>query len=87
MFTEEAVRFANGIALTLINGKTLLRGIRAQADSGPVSAPADLSVPDCPLCSAPMVLRQARSGSAPGKQFWGCSRYAQNHCRGTREVD
>ena len=86
-FTEEAVRFADGIALTLINGRTLLRGIRAQADSGTVTAPADLLVPDCPLCSAAMVLRQARSGSAPGKQFWGCSRYAQDHCRGTREVD
>ena len=86
-FTEEAVRFADGIALTLVNGKTLLRGIRAQSGSGWVSAPADLSVPDCPLCSAPMVLRQARSGATPGKQFWGCSRYAQNRCRGTREAD
>ena len=86
-FTQEAVRFADGIALTLINGKTLLRGIRAQADSGPVNAPADLSAPDCPLCSATMVLRQARSGATPGKQFWGCSRYAQNRCRGTREAD
>lgn len=86
-FTEDALRFADGIALTLVNGKTLLRGIRAQAGSGPVSAPADLSAPDCPLCGATMVLRQARSGSAPGKQFWGCSRYAQERCRGTREVD
>jgi restriction system protein len=86
-FTEDAARFADGIDLTLINGKTLLRGIRAQADSGPVRAPADLSEPDCPLCSATMVLRQARSGSAPGKQFWGCRRYAQDRCRGTREVD
>ena len=86
-FTEDALRFADGIALTLVNGKTLLRGIRAQAGSGPVSAPADLSAPDCPLCGATMVLRQARSGSAPGKQFWGCSRYAQDRCRGTREVD
>ena len=85
-FTEEAVRFADGLALTLINGRALLHGIRAQADSGPASAPADLSTPDCPLCGATMVLRQARSGSAPGKQFWGCSRYAQDRCRGTREV-
>ena len=86
-FTEEALRFADGIALTLVSGKTLLRSIRAQADSGPASAPTDLPAPDCPLCSAAMVLRQARSGASAGKQFWGCSRYAQNHCRGTREVD
>ncbi|CDS53288.1 Probable transmembrane protein [Polaromonas sp. CG9_12] len=87
-FTEEAVRFANGLALTLINGATLLRGIRAQAGSGPSStAPAGLSAPDCPVCGAAMVLRQARSGANAGKQFWGCSRYAQDRCRGTREVD
>ena len=86
-FTEEAVRFADGIALTLINGKTLLRDLRAQADSGPGSAPGHHSVPGCPVCGAPMVRRRARNGSAPGKQFWGCSRYAKNHCRGTREID
>lgn len=84
-FTEEAVRFADGLALTLINGKTLRRGIRTQGDSG--TAPSGLSAPDCPVCSAPMVLRQARSGANAGKQFWGCSRYAQDRCRGTREVD
>ena len=87
-FTEEALRFADGLALTLVNGKTLLRGIRAQAGSGPVATrPADLSTPDCPVCGAAMVLRQARNGASAGKQFWGCSRYAQDRCRGTREVD
>ena len=87
-FTEDAVRFADGLALTLVNGRTLLRGIRAQAGSGPVATrPADLSTPDCPMCGAAMVLRQARSGANAGKQFWGCSRYAQDRCRGTREVD
>ena len=87
-FTEDAQRFADGLTLTLINGATLLRGIRAQAGSGPVAtAPADLSTPDCPVCGADMVLRQARSGANAGKQFWGCSRYAQDRCRGTREVD
>ena len=87
-FTEDAVRFADGLALTLVNGKTLLRGIRAQAGSGPVAtAPADLATPDCPVCGAAMVLRQARSGANAGRQFWGCSRYAQDRCRGTREAD
>lgn len=87
-FTEDAVRFADGLALSLVNGKTLLRGIRAQAGSGPAStAPADLSTPDCPVCGAAMVLRQARSGANAGRQFWGCSRYAQDRCRGTRELD
>ena len=87
-FTEDAVRFADGLALTLVNGKTLLHGIRAQVGSGPAAtAAADLSTPDCPQCGAAMVLRQARSGANAGRQFWGCSRYAQDRCRGTREVD
>jgi len=86
-FTEDAVRFADGLALTLINGKTLLHGIRAQAGSSPAaSRPTDLSTPDCPLCGAPMVLRTARSGAHAGRQFWGCSRFAHEGCRGTREA-
>ena len=87
-FTEDAVRFADGIALTLVNGNMLRHDIRAQAGSGAASASSDLSSPpDCPLCSATMVLRQARSGASAGKQFWGCSRYAKDRCRGTRELD
>ncbi|MDB5931774.1 MAG: restriction endonuclease [Polaromonas sp.] len=87
-FTEEALRFADGLALTLMTGKALRHSLQAQAGIGPASIEDnDLSVPDCPACGAPMVLRQARGGSTPGKQFWGCSRYAQGHCRATREVD
>lgn len=56
------------------------------AEPAPVPEPAVGSVPSCPLCSAPMTLRQARNGSAPGKQFWGCSRFAQTKCRGSREL-
>ena len=87
-FTEEAVRFADGIALTLVSGNMLRHDLRAHTGSGPASTPGDLSLaPDCPLCSAPMVLRQARNGASAGKQFWGCSRYAQHRCRGTRALD
>ena len=42
--------------------------------------------PSCPLCHSPMVLRQARNGPAAGKQFFGCSRFGQTKCRGTREL-
>ena len=86
-FTAEALRFADGLALRLVSGKALLRSIRAQAGGGlAADAAADRSAPDCPVCSAAMVRRQARSGASPGREFWGCSRYAQDHCRGTREV-
>ena len=59
---------------------------RPAASIPEVTKTSDLAMHTCPLCSAPMVLRQARDGSVPGKQFWGCSRYAQTKCRGTRQV-
>jgi restriction system protein len=40
----------------------------------------------CPLCDAPMVLRQTRQGATPSRQFWGCSSYAKTKCRGTRAL-
>lgn len=43
--------------------------------------------PLCPVCQAPMVQRQARSGPNAGKRFWGCSRYGENKCRGTRPIN
>jgi len=39
-------------------------------------ATAEASTPDCPLCGAPMVLRQSRRG-----KFYGCSTFPR--CRGT----
>jgi restriction system protein len=96
-FTQEARSFAEGREIQLINGKTLQRGIQAQAavSGSPAlrevgqpqpAVPAAEATPDCPLCNAPMVLRLARQGAAAGKQFWGCSRFGQTKCRGTREL-
>ena len=95
-FTQEARKFAEGREIQLINGKALQSGVRAQAStaaSSALSAPlaatavsAVAAVPDCPQCNAPLVLRQARNAAAAGKQFWGCSLYGQNKCRGTREL-
>ena len=98
-FTEEARSFAQGRELQLINGKMLQSGIRAQAMSASqagtpvaspaqavVSSPAASTVPTCPLCHAAMVLRQSKNGPTPGKQFWGCSTFAETKCRGTREM-
>jgi len=33
-----------------------------------------------------MVLRRAKTGQHAGKEFWGCSMYAQTKCGGIREV-
>lgn len=36
--------------------------------------------PPCPKCAAPMVRRQAKTGTNTGQEFWGCSVFPK--CRG-----
>jgi restriction system protein len=96
-FSEDAVSFASGRNLKLIDGP-LLHGLIRQARSSrgqtPAqqsepslvsAAPADTpSVPDCPTCGKPMVKRTAKRGANAGEEFWGCSAYPA--CRGTRQI-
>ena len=42
------------------------------------------SVPPCPKCKSPMVLRTAKTGKNAGHQFWGCSAYPD--CKGVAEL-
>jgi len=46
----------------------------------------DAQNPVCPQCGKPMQKRKAKSGPNAGKDFWGCTGYAEG-CRGTREVE
>jgi four helix bundle suffix protein len=46
----------------------------------PDSANQTESIPQCPQCGKPTVLRTAKSGKNNGKQFWGCSAYPR--CKG-----
>ena len=93
-FTDEAVSFANGRNVTLIDGPKL-HGLIRQARSGagglparaaaapavqPPSVPVQASC--CPLCAKPMVRRTAKRGANAGGEFWGCTGYPA--CRGTR---
>lgn len=97
-FTDDAVAFASGRNVRLIDG-TKLFGLLQQAkaarsgrrESGVSPArpteqhPAAAvadASPACPKCSAPMVKRTAKKGVGAGAQFWGCSGYPA--CRGTR---
>lgn len=96
-YTDEAISFASGRNVTLIDGpklRGLLQQARASASS---SAPARSGTqpltqkkvapaesPTCPLCSKPMVRRTAKRGANAGGEFWGCTGYPS--CRGTRPV-
>lgn len=95
-FTDEAVSFASGRNVTLVDGPKLhglLRQARASADRSPARAAAAPSartaaVPSnassCPTCSKPMVRRTAKRGANAGGEFWGCTGYPA--CRGTRPI-
>jgi restriction system protein len=95
-FTDEAVSFASGRNVKLVDGPKL-HGLILQAKSGaaasPVRADAASAAPsaasppqafDCPLCTKPMVRRTAKRGANAGREFWGCTGYPT--CRGTRPV-
>jgi restriction system protein len=93
-FSKDAVDFADGRNIRLIDATALDRMIReARSVENPRESPrpiepgtvaAEVAAPACPTCGASMVKRTARKGANAGNQFWGCSRYPQ--CRGARSV-
>ena len=93
-FTDEAVAFANGRNVKLVDGSRLF-GLLQQARSAlpakphqaaatpQATAPAtDAAPPACPSCGAAMVQRTAKRGAHAGAAFWGCPSYPV--CKGTR---
>lgn len=96
-FTDEAVNFASGRNVTLVDGpklRRLLQQARASASSSAAERPTAQSPaqsraepvvpPACPLCAKPMVRRTAKRGANAGSEFWGCTGYPA--CRGTRTI-
>ena len=94
-FTDEAVSFASGRNVTLVDGPKLhglLRQAKAVAERSPARATAPTSANRCgviagvvlPLCSKPMARRKAKRGANAGGEFWGCTGYPA--CRGTRPI-
>lgn len=84
-YTDDAKMFANGLNLTLIDGRKLREII------GSVKAGVRESIPSigvtsvcCPQCGSEMKKRVARSGSNAGSEFWGCVKYPK--CHGTKAV-
>lgn len=86
-FTKDAVEFARGQAIELIDGAQLEAMVRAINGLGGASTTPTAHAkatgagepPTCPRCARPMVLRIARNTR---KRFYGCSTYP--NCRGTR---
>lgn len=95
-FTDEAVSFASGRNLTLVDGPKLhglLRQAQAATDrsstrpAAATAAPsraAPIQVPSCPVCAKSMMRRTAKRGANAGAEFWGCTGYPA--CRGTRPI-
>ena len=98
-FTNEALEFAKGHRLKLMDGQELfglIQRVKGRAPATPplpesarMDAATQLSVqlettPACPKCSTQMVRRTARRGANAGNDFWGCPKYPT--CRGTREM-
>lgn len=87
-FTSEAVDFASGKRIELVDGDSLLHLLRGVQTSGRIAPPskaeADVVTPPCPQCSAMMVKRTAKRGANIGREFWGCSRYPG--CKETRDI-
>lgn len=85
-FTAEAVAFAQGRNITLMDGAALdgLIG-KVEATRSPLPAGLPQAVPEsvngCPLCGGPMVARTAKRGQNAGSRFLGCAGYPA--CRGT----
>ena len=86
-FTPDALAFAKGKPIELVDGDSLLHLIRGVQTSGKIVLPTaepDHLTPDCPRCGSAMVLREAKQGAYIGQKFWGCPNFPK--CRGTRQI-
>ncbi len=89
-FTNEAMAFAQGRNVRLVDGARLKELLEVARTGGPgkaavvrdQQADAEMTMVVCPLCSSPMVRRVAKRGPNAGERFYGCSTYPV--CRGTR---
>ena len=97
-FTHDAMSFASGRNVSLVDGPQLHELLRqaqsskngaprrsAPAEPAPTAARASATwAPLCPICSKTMVKRVARRGANVGGEFWGCIGYPA--CRGKRTI-
>jgi restriction system protein len=88
-FTSDAVAFADGRNIALIDGDKLFAmfdRVRSATSTKPAAQmPPNATEPNCPNCGKAMVKRIAKKGSNAGNAFWGCPGYPG--CRGIRTID
>jgi len=89
-YTDDAKAFAQGLNITLIDGRKLREMIDVTGKSGtsvvapPTSIRTETASPVCPKCNSEMKRRVARQGANAGKEFWGCVAYPK--CNGIRPI-
>ncbi len=88
VFTQEAIAFARGKQIELMDGKalhTLIAGVKAPVKyfRDPLSI-LTMGAPYCPECQFRMVKRKAKHGVNASKAYWRCARYPD--CKGTRAL-
>jgi len=88
-FTSEAIAFANGKPIELVDADAVLTLLQGVQTSGRMAATTKHSQlerlkPDCPQCGSEMVERTAKKGPNVGSKFWGCPNFPK--CRGTRDA-
>ncbi|MEN6422936.1 MAG: restriction endonuclease [Smithella sp.] len=80
-FTQEAMDFAKGKPLELLDGNTL-QNIITEVQKGETLPRNKLNENVCPKCGAKLVLRTAKKGQNAGEKFWGCSAFPK--CKATK---
>ena len=83
-YTQDAIAFAAGKQLELIDGRRL-RSMIAELKRTPDELKAGDAGPTCSRCGSPMVARIARRGPNTGQRFWGCSTYPK--CTNTMPME
>jgi len=89
-YTDDAKAFAQGLNITLIDGRKLREMIDVAGKYGtaavapPTSTRTETASPVCPKCNSEMKRRVARQGANAGKEFWGCVAYPK--CNGIRPI-
>ncbi|MEP4891933.1 MAG: DUF2034 domain-containing protein [Aliiglaciecola sp.] len=91
-FTNEAIKFANNLPITLINGHALLALINEiktpvspmQVSHNTIKEHMHSSEKICPKCQSQLVKRTAKKGKYMGNEFLGCVSFPR--CRYTEQL-